>query len=141
MSGCATAAGSHNLDVLNTICYRYGWKLTFHAAEQMEGLSASKLTDAFAIVCNGDASTGHWKKILHSMPDLKAAPAFIVISSEPRETLIADVLAEGGFDVLGAPLEETEAEWVLLSAWLNRRHETARPWSKPRLRLIGTSMV
>jgi len=69
---------------------------------------------------------GSWKDVLSHLAPLADRPRLIAISKHADEHLWAEVLALGGFDLLGTPLREAEAAYVIGSAWLDWKNEQER---------------
>ena len=79
------------------------------------GVSFLKNNRAAVALCEESLPDGFWHETavaLSSMPD---APALIVISND--SSLVHEVLALGGFDVLVRPLREPDVVWTIASAW------------------------
>jgi DNA-binding response OmpR family regulator len=61
----------------------------------------------------------NWRKVLSDLRRLARPPQLIVTSRTADESLWAEVLNVGGYDVLARPLEPEEVERVVAAA---RRH-------------------
>jgi len=63
------------------------------------------------VICESSLPDGTWRNLLESAPNL------IVTARTTDETLWAEVLNLGGFDVLAQPFDEREVNRVVASAW------------------------
>lgn len=72
------------------------------------------------VVCDAALPDGGWKDILKSVKDSSAEPLLIVTSRMADESLWAEVLNFGGFDVIPQPFEPQEVRHVLESAYVVR---------------------
>jgi DNA-binding response OmpR family regulator len=95
-----------------------------------EVLSAWSLQQAMAllddnpvavVICERDLPDGCWRDLLYVPSQPGQAPALVVTSRLADERLWAEVLNEGGFDVIPKPLCEWDVRWVLASA--SRQHQ------------------
>jgi DNA-binding NtrC family response regulator len=72
------------------------------------------------------AMDGEWRSLLDSFRTLgpgRVPPRLIVTSENPGSRLWADVLAEGGYDVLASPYRLEEVTRVVSLAWLHWKSE------------------
>ena len=99
---------------LSGLFQRFGW--TVHAAVNLEdAIDFLQEHKAAVAICEETLPDGTWRdaeRILNSFPN---APMFVVIGSD--RTILDEVLAVGGFDVLTRPLRESEVIWPVASAW------------------------
>ena len=99
---------------LSGLFRRSGWTIA-RARTCREGVSFLKNNRAAVALCEESLPDGFWHETavaLSSMPD---APALIVVSND--SSLVHEVLALGGFDVLVRPLREADVVWTIASAW------------------------
>lgn len=68
-------------------------------------------------LCERDHADGNWEDLLIAMAKLPAPPNVIVFSRLADESLSAEVLNMGGFDVLITPFEPEEVLRVTFAAW------------------------
>ena len=74
------------------------------------------------VACEGILPDGSWKDLYHFLSvSLPNPPPFIVFSRHADESLWAEVLNLGGYDVLAKPFESAEVHRVMNMA---RRHAT-----------------
>jgi DNA-binding NtrC family response regulator len=88
------------------------------------------------VICESCLPDGNWKDILSQVAVLPDAPRLIVTSREPDESLWAEVLNMGGYDVLATPFEKNEVIRAVSRAWQSWEDEWSRVnqrWRKPRL--------
>jgi DNA-binding NtrC family response regulator len=88
------------------------------------------------VICESCLPDGNWKDILSQVAVLPDAPRLIVTSREPDESLWAEVLNMGGYDVLATPFEKDEVIRVVSRAWQSWEEEWSRMnqrWRKPRV--------
>ena len=65
------------------------------------------------IVCDERLPDGSWKDILGQIALLNDAPRLVVLASEPSESLYAEALNLGAWDLLLRPIKAEEARRVL----------------------------
>lgn len=92
------------------------WSIV-RAANLREALEQIQESSPAVIICERDLPDGTWRDVLRRVSDSKRAPSVIVTSRFADETLWADVLNSGGYDVLPKPFERSEAIRVLSMAW------------------------
>jgi DNA-binding NtrC family response regulator len=88
------------------------------------------------VICESCLPDGNWKDILSQVTVLPDAPRLIVTSREPGESLWAEVLNMGGYDVLTTPFEKNEVMRAVSRAWQSWVDEWSRVnrrWRKPRV--------
>ena len=78
------------------------------------------------IVCERELSDGNWKTILAASEASPHPPLILVTSRHADESLWAEVLNLGGYDVLLKPFDRREVTRVIGMAW--------RFWSSQRAR-------
>jgi hypothetical protein len=69
------------------------------------------------LLCERDHADGNWEDLLKATARLPAPPNLIVFSRLADESLWAQVLNLGGFDVLMTPFEAEEVLRVTFAAW------------------------
>ncbi len=84
--------------------------------------AASVLThDQFGIIlCESDLPDGNWIEILNQISGVREKPLLIVTSRLADESLWAEVLNLGGYDLLAKPFSRQEVRHVLTSAWVQK---------------------
>lgn len=78
------------------------------------------------ILCETEFVDGDWKKILSTCESLSSPPLVLVMSRYADESLWAEVLNLGGFDVLLKPFDPTEVSRVLGMACSRRSDSGVR---------------
>jgi len=80
--------------------------------------ASGHLTDSrvSVVICEALLPDGSWKDLLARMTLSSAAPALIVTSNVADESLWAEVLNLGGYDVLAQPFDGEEVARVVRSA-------------------------
>lgn len=58
---------------------------------------------------------GSWREVAEALELELCSPALIVLARD--KSILSDVTALGGFDVLVAPLNESDVLWAVASAW------------------------
>jgi DNA-binding response OmpR family regulator len=81
------------------------------------------------VLCDRTLSDGTWKDVYYQLLELPEVPLLIVTSRLADDSLWAEVLNLGAYDVLAKPYERTELVRVVGSAWLHwkQRPERKRP--------------
>jgi DNA-binding NtrC family response regulator len=106
--------------ILNALFQHNGW--TLHGTNSLSSASALLKEGATSVVITEqDLPDGDWKDVLVAIHILRKPPVLIVISRQADDSLWAEALNLGAYDVLAKPLNQTEATRVLTSAWIRRR--------------------
>ena len=77
--------------------------------------------DADVIMCECKLPDGMWRNLLNSLDTLGQHPPIVVISRDADESLWAEVLNLGGYDILQKPFDEMEV--LRVAAMAQRHHE------------------
>jgi DNA-binding response OmpR family regulator len=93
-----------------------GWRLT--TTSTLAG-AMTKLNDGCCpvVVCERDVPPGSWRDLLETTRSLADPPALIVTSRHADDSLWAEALNLGVYDVLAKPFDEGEFTRVLHLAW------------------------
>jgi DNA-binding NtrC family response regulator len=91
------------------------WKVK-SARNCAEALFMLRNADCSVVICDKELPDGSWRDLLSGMGRLLSAPPMVVMSRHADETLWAEVLERGGFDLLAKPLEGEEVQRVIPSA-------------------------
>jgi DNA-binding NtrC family response regulator len=103
--------------ILDALFQHNSW--TLHRATSVNSASALLNEGATSVVITErHLPVGDWKSVLEVIHDLPRAPLLIVISRAADDDLWAEALNLGAYDVLAKPLDQTEANRVLTSAWI-----------------------
>ena len=101
---------------LREILSQGNWEL--HEASDCCGALALLRDQSVAVLlCERDHADGNWEDLLKATARLPAPPNLIVFSRLADESLWAQVLNLGGFDVLMTPFEAEEVLRVTFAAW------------------------
>ena len=104
------------------------WKL--HEAYSCKAaLACLRRTRIPVVLSERDLPDGNWKDLHYQLLELPEIPLLIVASRFADESLWAEVLNLGAYDVLAKPFDRTELVRVVASAWLHwrQRPERKRP--------------
>jgi DNA-binding NtrC family response regulator len=91
------------------------------------GLAALRENPIAIVLCEGDLQP--WKDVYAETLDLPHPPRLIVTSRLADETLWAEVLNLGAYDVLAKPFDVQEVQRVSAMAW---QHWERENWTAPR---------
>ena len=97
-----------------------GWSVR-RAASCTDALAILQESVCDVILCEKDLPDGGWRDLLAGLGAGKNALPLIVMSGAADESMWAEVLRDGGFDLLAKPLEDREVCRVLPSARMHRR--------------------
>lgn len=65
------------------------------------------------VICEKSLPDGDWRDILRSVRYFKESPPVVVVSESADESLWAEVLNLGGYDVMLKPFEEAEVKRIV----------------------------
>jgi DNA-binding NtrC family response regulator len=107
----------HN--TLQQLFQQHGWNL--HATKSLDSGSTFLRENAVSVVITErDLAVGNWKDVLNAIHGLREPPLLVVISRLADDSLWAEALNLGVYDVLAKPLVQAEVVRVLTSAWIRR---------------------
>jgi two-component system response regulator AtoC len=92
-----------------------GWSVR-RAGTCTDALAMLKQSVCDVILCEKDLPDGGWRDLLAGLGALREALPVVVMSGTADESMWADVLRDGGFDLLAKPLENQEICRVIPSA-------------------------
>ena len=92
-----------------------GWSVR-RAGSCHEAMSILKESACNVVVCEKQLPDGGWHDLLNRMKELGAIPPLVVMAMAADESLWAEVLRSGGFDLLSKPLESSELNRIVPSA-------------------------
>lgn len=78
------------------------------------------------VLCERSLPDGVWTDLLSNPEGLEEQPVLIVTSRHADESLWAEVLNLGGYDVLPQPFERAEVVRVISLAWMHWRNRGVR---------------
>ena len=103
----AVGSEAGNVSCLRNICTGAGW--TLHEARTLRAALARLEHDSIPVViCQHQLPDGDWTALLDATSGLPEPPCLIVWSHHADNSLWAEVLNLGGYDVLAAPFREEE---------------------------------
>lgn len=94
------------------------WVL-LEAEDSEQALNLLRNRPVGVVVCDSQDDRAGWKRLLDRLSNLAEPPNVVVTSRNADESLWAEVLNYGGFDVLARPFDPREVVRVLGLAWLN----------------------
>jgi DNA-binding NtrC family response regulator len=107
----------HN--TLQQLFQQHGWNL--HATKSLDSARTLLTENAESVVITErDLAVGNWKDVLNAIHGLPEPPLLVVISRLADDSLWAEALNLGVYDVLAKPLVQAEVVRVLTSAWIRR---------------------
>ena len=125
-------------DTLASLLGRDQWKI--HSALSLQSASAFlKAHGVPLVVCEHDLSPDTWTQLLDETRLLAIPPVLIMTCRVADDSLWAEALNLGAYDVLAKPLDRTEVTRVLSSAWLHWQRQYCVP-TMPR-KLMPTAAV
>jgi DNA-binding response OmpR family regulator len=80
-----------------------------------EGISLLKNIPVAVAVVEQRLPDALWREIATSLGGVPEAPALVVLTDDP--SLVHEVVALGGFDVLLRPLDRADVRWTIACAW------------------------
>jgi len=114
----AVSSDPKDLEVLEL--HLRGWSVR-RAASCADALAMLKQSACDVILCEKDLPDGGWRDLLAGLGLLRDALPVVVMSRAADESMWADVLRDGGFDLLAKPLEDPEICRVIPSARMHGR--------------------
>ena len=115
---------------LRSIFSHSNWRI-FQARNCSEALKFLKGHPMGVVVCERDLKDGNWKKLLESLTRLPIPPLLVVTSRNADDTLWAEVLNLGAYDVLSKPFDRAEVTRIISLAWLHWKEEATRTVLRP----------
>jgi DNA-binding response OmpR family regulator len=101
------------------------WKI--HVARSCsEALQLLRERTIPVVLCDSEIPDSTWKDVLAQLGQLSHPPLLIVTSRLADESLWAEVLNLGGYDVLMKPFDRMEVVRVISLAWLHWKHTWER---------------
>ena len=118
---------------LREILSQRNWEL-HEASDCREALALLGGQSIPVLLCGRDHADGGWKDLLNATERLLAPPKLIVYSRLADDSLWAEVLNMGGFDVLITPFEEEEVLRVTFAAWSRWEYDSGAAPPKKQMR-------
>ena len=104
-----------DLPLLRGVFRDAGW-LLWEAPDRARALACLKRHPVQVVISEKDGPRWHWKKVLQDLRKLAHPPQLIVTSRTADDSLWAEVLNIGGYDVLSQPFRPDEVERVVAAA-------------------------
>jgi DNA-binding response OmpR family regulator len=89
------------------------------ARSRAEALSFLRNNAVPVLICQADLIDGTWRDLLDETTGMEHAPLLIVTSRLADDSLWAEVLNLGGYNVLAQPFDSREVFRVVGNAWLH----------------------
>lgn len=100
-----------------------GWQL-YEAVNRQHAMQCLERRPVHMAIVNADCNNWPWKQALRDLQRIPRPPQLVVTSRIADETLWAEVLNWGAYDLLAEPFRRDEVERVVAAA---RRHFEGRP--------------
>ena len=108
-------AGAESRLVMFDVFRSAGWRL-FQARDRKQALGCLDRQPVQVVVTNADVLAWPWKEALEDLGRMSRPPQLVVTSRTADESLWAEVLNWGAYDVLAEPFQRDEVERVIASA-------------------------
>jgi DNA-binding response OmpR family regulator len=130
VSALAVGAPQADLEHLQRIFHEHGWDLG-RVRTRGEARAFMDSTPVRVVISEHELPEGGWRGVLEDLDGRVEPPLLVVISRLADESLWAEVLNLGGYDVLAKPLSTEEVERVISAA--------VRQFDNARQRIAATS--
>ena len=120
------------LDAIFETC---GWRLA-RAQTPLEARKFLETTPVRVVIAESDLPGGGWRQMLEDLRQSANPPLLLVTARLADESLWAEVLNMGGYDVLAKPLDAEEVARVVSAAMRHFDNERRRPQPKSAAPLI-----
>jgi DNA-binding NtrC family response regulator len=97
-----------------------------HSADCEQALGHLIDSRISVVICEALLPDGNWKDLLARMVSAQASPVLVVTSNVADESLWAEVLNLGGYDVLAQPFDREEVARVVRSAVIASSDQSRR---------------
>ena len=118
-------------NILREIFSHTNWKL-LEAGTCKEAVDIVRSGRIPVVLTECNLPDGKWQDILSGVTDTSNPPCLIVSSRLADERLWAEVLNEGGYDLLPKPFESREVTRVISLAWLHWKNQLERTLKRMR---------
>ena len=129
VSALAVGAADEDQVNLEKIFTEWGWKL-HRARNRSEARAFLDCTPVRVVISEQELPEGGWREMLDDLLQRSEPPALVVTSRLADESLWAEVLNMGGYDVLAKPLDNEEVTRVVSAA--ARHFDSERQRRKPQ---------
>ena len=128
----------HDHDTLASLLSRDQWRI--HNALSLQSASAFLRSHAVPLViCEHDLSPDTWTQLLDETRLLSIPPVLIMTCRVADDSLWAEAINVGAYDVLAKPLDRTEVTRVLSSAWLHWQRQYCVPTMSRQVMLTAVA--
>ena len=125
-------------DTLASLLGRDQWRI--HNALSLQSASAFLRSHAVPLViCEHELSPGSWTQLLDEIQLLSIPPVLIMTCRVGDDSLWAEAINVGAYDVLAKPLDRTEVTRVLSSAWLYWQRQYCVPTMSRQVMLTAVA--
>ncbi len=123
---------------LRTIFAHSNWQISTARScrEAIEFLQKNRMA---VLVSERDLPDGNWKSLLEALAQLPYPPLLVVTSRDADDSLWAEVLNLGAYDVLSKPFDRAEVTRIISLAWLHWKEQMARARQKPAARTMAAN--
>src|ERR1700689_2740843 len=104
-----------DLYLVHEVFKKLGWRL-FEARDRKRAIQCLERNPVRVVIAKTDVPNWSWRRILNDLRSLTKPPQLIVTSRTADESLWAEVLNVGGYDVMAQTLEKYEVERGIASA-------------------------
>ena len=130
VSALAVGATSEDQTNLENIFTEWGWKL-HRVSTRSEAHTFLDGNPVGVVISERELPEGGWRDMLDDLQQRSDPPALVVTSRLADESLWAEVLNMGGYDVLAEPLDHEEVTRVVSAA--ARHFDSERQRRRPQL--------
>ena len=109
-------------DILERLLNRENWRIQ-RADSLASGVAKLRQNRAPVVISEEDLLPGTWREMWAEAARSPGPPTLIVTSQVPAESLWAEALNIGAYDVLAKPFDAIEVTRVVTLAWLNWKHQ------------------
>jgi len=109
--------------LVHEVFKKLGWRL-FEARDRRRAMQCLERNPVQVVIAKTDVPDWSWRRVLSDLRRQAKPPQLIVTSRTADESLWAEVLNVGGYDVMAQPFEQYEVERVIASA---HRHFDCEP--------------
>ncbi len=114
----AVSPSDDDLNRLDGIFQQTRWRL-YSAHAFREASDFLREHPAAVVVCERSLPDGTWLDLYRLAGSLSTPPKVIVTSDDADDSLWAEVLNLGGYDVLAKPFDRSEVTRIISLAWLH----------------------
>ena len=119
-----------DLNSLRQILHHRDWNLSLCTSAEQAAEKAAAEKPAL-VICERDLADGCWQDVLQRLEALSNPPMLLVVSRHADESLWAEVLNLGGYDVLLKPFDRSEVTRVVGMAWRQWVSSHRQPFITP----------